>query len=208
MIKQEAITKRREDTMGNYVESVLGANERVEIKAGIHWAIYLRPAWVTFFMLVIRGVLQGAEPPPPPSLDILLFGIAGLSWLRTFIRAATTELAVTNRRVIAKTGFISRKADELQLNRVEGARLDQTVMGRIMGYGTITVTGTGGGTAPLRFIAQPVEFRRALNTLLSEPTPIPARTEPAPSSQPSASPPLAAGELAGLRQEDRLGRRV
>ena len=80
-------------------------------------------------------------PPPPHS------------------RRWTTELAVTNRRVIYKRGFISRHTIEMNMDKVESVDVDQTILGRMMGYGNIVVRGTGSGLEPMRDIADPLTFR-------------------------------------------------
>ena len=78
---------------------------------------------------------------------------------RSAIRRATTELVVTDRRVILKRGIFSRQTIEMNRAKVESVDVDQTVMGRIMGYGTVIVRGTGGGLEPIRNIAHPLAFR-------------------------------------------------
>jgi uncharacterized membrane protein YdbT with pleckstrin-like domain len=80
------------------------------------------------------------------------------------IRRASTELAVTTRRVIAKFGFISRSTVELNLAKIESVRVEQTVTGRIFNYGSIIVTGTGSTMDPIPFIADPIRFRQAIQS--------------------------------------------
>ena len=80
-------------------------------------------------------------------------------WASALIRRATTELVVTDRRVILKRGIFSRQTIEMNRTKVESVDVDQTVMGRIMGYGTVIVRGTGGGLEPIRNIAHPLAFR-------------------------------------------------
>jgi uncharacterized membrane protein YdbT with pleckstrin-like domain len=82
------------------------------------------------------------------------------------VRQSSTELAITNRRLIAKYGFISRATFEIMINRVTGVNFDQTVMGRILGYGTILVHGAGGDISPFDVVANPQLFQRALMDVL------------------------------------------
>jgi uncharacterized membrane protein YdbT with pleckstrin-like domain len=82
---------------------------------------------------------------------ILLFS----AWFRRY----TTEIAVTNRRIIYKRGFISRRTIEMQMDKVESVDVDQTIWGRIFGYGDITIRGVGVGIEPLKNIDAPIEFR-------------------------------------------------
>ena len=86
-------------------------------------------------------------------------GVVLLTGLGAFIRRATTELAVTDHRVIYKTGLLSRHTIEMNRDKVESVDVDQTVAGRIFGYGTIVVRGTGGSLEPIRNIADPLTFR-------------------------------------------------
>jgi uncharacterized membrane protein YdbT with pleckstrin-like domain len=78
------------------------------------------------------------------------------------VRRSSTELAVTNRRVIAKFGLVARSTVEMNLAKIESVRVEQTVMGRLLGYGSIIVTGTGSTMDPIRFIANPIAFRQAI----------------------------------------------
>jgi uncharacterized membrane protein YdbT with pleckstrin-like domain len=77
-----------------------------------------------------------------------------------WIDSLSSEFAVTNKRVLVKVGLIRRHSLELLLQKVEGIGVDQTLTGRILGYGTITVSGTGGTREAFRLISDPLEFRR------------------------------------------------
>lgn len=98
-------------------------------------------------------------------LGLLLLGVMGLGlifWLAAFIRYKTTELAFTNKRVIAKFGFISRRTVELNLMKVESVQVDQGIFGRIFNFGTLVISGAGNPQAPIPGISDPMSFRRAL----------------------------------------------
>src|SRR3546814_2855246 len=81
-----------------------------------------------------------------------------MAWIRRF----STELAVTDRRVVAKFGFIARRTYEISLRRVEGAHVEQGLLGRLFDFGTIMVKGTGGGVSPIPGVADPMAFRLAV----------------------------------------------
>lgn len=98
-------------------------------------------------------------------LAIALLLAAPLYFFKALIQRWATELAITNRRVIAKVGLIRRKTWEINASKVEGVEVDQSIFGRIFGYGTVTVKGTGGGIVPLRNIDDPVEFRKYVTSL-------------------------------------------
>lgn len=93
-------------------------------------------------------------------LTLPLFGFGLLFWLVAIIRYFTTELAVTNKRVIAKTGLISRKTIEINLRKIESIRVDQSILGRIFNFGSIIVAGAGTPQAPVLGISSPMNFRK------------------------------------------------
>lgn len=95
-----------------------------------------------------------------PALAIILIGL--LQFTQKMIVKLTTEIAVTNLRLVYKTGLIARNARTVNVERVEGADLDQSVLGRIFGYGKVRVRGTGIGDIHLPNIDEPIEFRKAL----------------------------------------------
>src|SRR5690349_12949486 len=95
-------------------------------------------------------------------LTLWAMGIGLLFWLVAFIRYKTTELAFTNKRVIAKFGFISRRTVELNLMKVESVQVDQGIFGRIFNFGTLVISGAGNPQAPIPGISDPMSFRRAL----------------------------------------------
>ena len=84
------------------------------------------------------------------------------------IHVLTTELALTNRRIIAKSGLIRRNTIELKTNRVESLGVHQGILGRIFNFGSIVVKGVGGSHAPIPYIARPMDFRQQVNNYLDE----------------------------------------
>lgn len=158
----------------SYVEKVLLPEERIIYMANLHWIIYVQGLAVTIgggllghFSYPIITHLFGTNAPDPfgrilsgISLFIAIIGVAMLAG--AYVRQASTELALTTRRIIAKYGFISRSTFEIVMSRVTGANFDQTVMGRILGYGTILVHGAGGEVSPIDLVSDPQKFHRAL----------------------------------------------
>lgn len=94
-------------------------------------------------------------------LTVGLFGLGVIFWIVAFIRYKTTELAFTNKRVIAKFGFISRSTIELNINKVESIQVQQGILGRIFNFGTLIISGAGNPQAPILGISEPMAFRRA-----------------------------------------------
>jgi len=91
---------------------------------------------------------------------LLVFGLGLVLWLIAYIRYKTTELAITNKRVIAKFGFVKRRTIELNINKVESIQVDQYVLGRIFNYGSLVISGAGTPQAPIPGISDPLRFRR------------------------------------------------
>jgi uncharacterized membrane protein YdbT with pleckstrin-like domain len=146
-----------------YVEQVLQPDEKVIYATSLHWLVYLR----AILLLLVAGaslIVSGMFPEPGVKLALTivaaLFGlIALISGLGAFIRRSTTELAVTDRRVIYKTGIFQRHSMEMNTSKVETVGVNQSILGRILGYGTVMVRGTGGSFEPIPFIGDPLTFR-------------------------------------------------
>jgi uncharacterized membrane protein YdbT with pleckstrin-like domain len=105
--------------------------------------------------LAVSGALQR-----PSDWWSVLPGLAVVAWLHAWIKHRATELTISNKRVVVKLGFIARKITELPLTKVESIQVEQGILGRVLGYGTVVVGGTGGALAPLQHVAAAVEFRR------------------------------------------------
>jgi uncharacterized membrane protein YdbT with pleckstrin-like domain len=114
------------------------------------------------------------------SSGLILFPLAVLILICTMIYRKTAEFAVTDRRVIIKTGLIARKTLETQLSKLEGVGVDQSIAGRAFRYGNITVKGTGGTSKPFKLINNPMRFRKAVQEIASHY----AATTQSPTSQP------------------------
>ena len=105
---------------------------------------------------------------------VLLVVVVGLFFLiYAWIQVRSTEIAITNRRVIAKFGFITRHTVEINLEKVEALRVDQGFWGRMLNYGTIHITGAGTSVAPMPDIADPLVFRRKFMEATGKPITMP-----------------------------------
>jgi uncharacterized membrane protein YdbT with pleckstrin-like domain len=144
-----------------YVDSNLLPNEHVTYRARLHRIIYLLPVCVLIVALAV-ALASGSW------IAGGILGLIGLLLLvPPWIRSISSEFAVTNKRVLVKVGLIRRHSLELLLQKVEGIGVDQGIVGRILGYGTITVSGTGGTREAFRMIAHPLEFRRQVQASLA-----------------------------------------
>ncbi len=144
----------------SYVDKNLLQGEAVAYRARLHWMIFALP----FLIAVLGAVL--AWLAHSWYVAALGFGLAFLTAIPRFIRYATSEFAVTNKRVVFKVGLINRHTLELVLAKLETIGVEQNIPGRIFNYGTIIVTGTGGTKEPFREIADPLEFRKHVQSQL------------------------------------------
>ena len=147
-----------------YVRRVLQPGETIVYSTKLHWIIYWRAILLLIVCIMLAGAAWYMADNKNLSLALgiaaVIFALLGLSSaLRIFIRRWTTELAVTDRRVIYKEGLIARRTLEMNRSRVESVDVYQTILGRILGYGTITLRGTGGSLEPMHTIDDPLTFR-------------------------------------------------
>jgi uncharacterized membrane protein YdbT with pleckstrin-like domain len=154
--------------MSSYVDSVLAEGERIVHRAAIsRWKFFLSYLVGSLFLLTAVGAYVATENHAGESLAMvavpLVLGIALI--LSAVIRRQTTELVLTDRRIITKRGLISRNTVEMNLNKVESVHVDQSLMGRIFNYGDITVVGTGSSLEPLLGISSPLELRKKIGTI-------------------------------------------
>lgn len=144
----------------SYVESNLLPNEQVTYWAKLHWIIYALPAFV-FAVAILVAVAGGWIA----AIAIAIVGF--ILVLPPWIKSSSSEFAITNKRVLIKVGLIRRHSLELLLQKVEGIGVDQGILARILGYGTITISGVGGTKEAFRVISNPLEFRRQVQASLA-----------------------------------------
>jgi uncharacterized membrane protein YdbT with pleckstrin-like domain len=150
-----------------YVDRVLQEGERVLYVAQISRVLYV-PA---FLMWAVAGALLFLVSAPPGIRvfvvigAVLIFGIGVLSFLRAWFHRVTTEIAVTDRRVIYKRGLVRRYTVEMHMDKVESVDVDQSIWGRVLNYGDVIVHGTGVGLEPLRMIDHPLELRNHITAV-------------------------------------------
>ena len=147
-----------------YVRRVLQPGETIVYATQLHWLIYIHAIWLAIacIVLIVAAIATSDNHNLSLALGIAaaLFTLLALSEvLRKFIRRATTELAITDHRVIYKSGLLSRHTIEMNRDKVESVDVDQSLLGRIFSYGTIVVRGTGSSLEPIRNIGDPLAFR-------------------------------------------------
>jgi uncharacterized membrane protein YdbT with pleckstrin-like domain len=154
--------------MGRYIDQILQPGEKVLYSTNAHWVFYL-PAIGAWIVALILFVLSRTT-----TIDglVLLYLVAAavvavvaLFWTgRAWFHRWTTETDVTNMRVVHKTGFIQRRTFEMALDKVESVDVNQSIMGRILNYGNVTIMGVGEGRETIKTIASPLEFRNHITT--------------------------------------------
>ena len=147
----------------SYLDDHLLAGERIVYRAKLHWTIFLTAIVVVLLGISLGIVLQLVEP----AYSYAGLGLAGVGLLLATgpaIQYVTSEVAVTDKRVLGKVGFIERESDETLLSKVEAIAVDQGVLGRVFGFGTVTITGTGGTQEVFSRISEPLEFRRQIQS--------------------------------------------
>jgi uncharacterized membrane protein YdbT with pleckstrin-like domain len=149
--------------MSKYTDDSLNAGETVQYTARVSLWRY------TFHFLIgavlalvsLRGLFGATQSIHALSGGLLVISLVVL--VSPFVARSATELVITNKRLIAKYGLISTHSIEIRFDKIETVRVSQGLMGRILNYGDIIVTGTGSTFDPIRGIASATRFRSALN---------------------------------------------
>ena len=153
--------------MTSYVAEVLQPDERMRYDGSLHWIIFL-PGIVLFAFGVVGllGLVTMARNAHSYWIySAFVYGavvLGALHLISAWLRQWTTEIAVTDRRVIYKTGLVSRRTVEMNMDKVESVDVTQDIFGRIFNYGTVLIRGTGASLEPLATIATPLALRNAI----------------------------------------------
>ncbi len=138
----------------SYIENNLMRGEEIIYQAKVHWVVFL---WPAIWLLVAISLLFFKDTVYAGGIVILIAIVTGVNSIIYFL---TSEFGITNKRVMVKVGFIRRNSLEVLLNKVEGIQVNQSILGRIMGYGSIIISGTGGTQNPFHKITAPLDFRK------------------------------------------------
>jgi uncharacterized membrane protein YdbT with pleckstrin-like domain len=146
-----------------YIERILQPGEAVLYEGRIHWIIYLPSMIMMLLALAALGGLAQARTSASGYSWLFVSGAfvigGGVTLLSAWFKRWTTEIDVTNRRIVYKRGFIKRHTVELNMDKVSSVDVDQSVFGRMLNYGDITINTTGGLFEPLLRIGAPLDFR-------------------------------------------------
>jgi uncharacterized membrane protein YdbT with pleckstrin-like domain len=146
-----------------YIDQVLQPGEKVVFSSTLSRAVYIPSVllWLVALVLAVAGsTLQPGSVWLWSAVVVAL--VAAVSGLKAWFRRWTTEIDVTDRRVVYKRGFIRRHTVEINMDKVESVDVDQSVLGRLFDYGDIVIRGTGVGIEPLRGIDSPLAFRNSV----------------------------------------------
>jgi uncharacterized membrane protein YdbT with pleckstrin-like domain len=152
--------------MGRYIDDILQPGEKVLYSTNTHWIFFL-PAITGWIVAIAFFVVSGMVPGGTPMLlSLSMSAISAIFALYKTVTAWfhrwTTETDVTNLRVVHKTGFIKRRTFEMALDKVESVDVNQSILGRIMNYGDVTIMGVGDGRETITTIASPLAFRNSI----------------------------------------------
>ncbi|MGB6487248.1 MAG: PH domain-containing protein [Steroidobacteraceae bacterium] len=162
----------------SYIEATLVPGETVAYRTRLHWIVMLRHILLGLLLFAVSGALLSylLHHPQFDNTDkhlteggaaaLLLCGIVAL--FAGAVRRNATEMAVTTRRVVVKQGLMSRKTIEMLLNKIETIEVSEPMAGRMLGYGSITMIGTGGTSEPFHKIAHPLQFRSEVQQQLEK----------------------------------------
>lgn len=144
-----------------YVDKILEPGEQVRYIGRLHWLIYLP----TICFGLGAGLLLALSAVNPNyghyifGVGIVVLLLSPVVFIPEWLRRLTTEIAVTDRRVVLKSGIIRRHSIEMNMDKIESVDVDQSVLGRIFDFGTVIIRGTGASLEPLYKIANPLRLR-------------------------------------------------
>jgi len=152
--------------MGRYIDDILQPGEKVLYSTNAHWVFYLPAigAWIVaaiLFVLSRSTIVEGIVLLCLSASAVV--AIVALYWTaKAWFHRWTTETDVTNKRVVHKTGFVKRRTFEIALDKIESVDVNQSILGRMLDYGNVTILGVGEGKETIATIAAPLSFRNAI----------------------------------------------
>jgi uncharacterized membrane protein YdbT with pleckstrin-like domain len=139
-----------------YIDANLLPDETVVHRAMLHWLIFGKAIAVAALGVLLLAV--------EPTVGVIVIVLGAVMFVPPLIAYKTSEFGVTSKRVIVKVGLVQRQTLELLLRQVEAISVDQSIMGRLFNYGSVTLSGTGGVRGVFHNIAAPLEFRRTIQS--------------------------------------------
>jgi uncharacterized membrane protein YdbT with pleckstrin-like domain len=151
----------------SYIDRNLIAGERVVYRTRLHWLLYAVP--MLFSVVVLLPIAWFLASGSWQSFAWVPLALVLVVLLPAVVKRQSSDFAVTNKRVMMKAGVLTTRSVELLLNKIEAIAVDQSLLGRLFGYGDIVVTGSGGTREAFSHIQSPLEFRRAVQSVSDAP---------------------------------------
>lgn len=158
----------------SYLEKHLMAGETIVYRSRVHWILFWHPIlhFTLTAILAAWGCLRFKTLSPfvahwGPKLILVLFALAALTAVKPLLEYLSCEFAVTSKRVVMKTGFLRMRSLELLLSKVEAVQVEQSVWGRILGFGSIILVGSGGTKEIFHLISNPLRFCKNVQEQIS-----------------------------------------
>jgi uncharacterized membrane protein YdbT with pleckstrin-like domain len=145
----------------SYIRTILRPDEKLLATGYIHWIVYW-PAIALMALAVISLFVLGSSSIAARIIFVLLALAAVFFAIKEWFQQWITEIAVTDRRVIVKTGLIRRHTAEMNMDKVESVTVYQPVLGRLLDFGSVQVRGTGEGLGHLDYIKSPILLRNTI----------------------------------------------
>ena len=150
--------------MKNYIKNTLDKGEKIIVSSEVSKWSYVGPIGVGAFMFYLASTLINTGWGQISAILIILFGLYVI--VSAFINRWTTEYAVTSKKVLAKSGLISRNADELRISKVEGCDVLQGIQGRLFGYGTLVFSGMGTQKVKFEMVPDPLSIKKQVDRII------------------------------------------
>jgi uncharacterized membrane protein YdbT with pleckstrin-like domain len=149
--------------MSRYIDEILQPGEKILYSTTVHWIFYT-PGILGWIVAIVGWIMERRAAGSGVEVFWLAIsvvsGLVAIYWtFKAWFRRWTTETDVTSLRVVHKEGFIKRRTFEMNLDKVESVDVDQTILGRMLGYGDVTIRGVGEGFETIKTIAHPLQFR-------------------------------------------------
>jgi uncharacterized membrane protein YdbT with pleckstrin-like domain len=142
-----------------YIDEILQPGETLAYSGRLHWIVYVPAVFLLLLALAALTRVDNSTGWLWLSIAGLLAAAGGIMLFKAWFHRWTTEIDVTDRRVVYKHGFINRHTVEMNMDKVESVDVDQSILGRLLDYGDITIRGTGETWETLKMIGAPLKFR-------------------------------------------------
>ena len=157
------------EALGPYSRSTLAPNETPYFKTSLHWIVFVRFGFLALLVFLFAAIpfAIAVQAVTGSELGWFVLPLPAFLLLPPALAFASSELVITDRRVLIKTGIVRRQSVEMFISKVESIAVDQGFLGRIFDYGTVIIRGTGGFEEPFEAIANPILFRNWVQRLQS-----------------------------------------